>query len=311
MIALCFPGQGAQSVGMGADLVERYPVAAETFAEADEALDMGLSKVCFTGPIERLTETAVCQPAIVAMSVAALRVAREMGLEADVAFGHSLGEYPALVAAGAMDFATAIRVVAERGAAMQAASEATPGGMAALIGLDDAAAEALCERAGEVWPANYNCPGQVVASGAAAGIDRLLALAGEEGVRATELRVSGAFHSPLMEPAATRVDAALEDWTPEPTTMTFLSTTTCREEAPDDMRATLVAQLTSPVRFAQTVHAARALGADRFVELGPGKVLAGLIRRIDRSAATASLGTVESLDDAAELGLGPAAGAPA
>lgn len=296
---------------MGADLVERFPVAAETFAEADDALGMDLSGVCFSGPMERLTETAVCQPAIIAMSVAALRVARELGLEADLALGHSLGEYAALVAAGAMDFATAIRVVAERGAAMQAAAEATPGGMAALLGLDDAAAEALCERAGDVWPANYNSPGQVVASGTAEGIQRLLALAEEDGARATELKVSGAFHSPLMQPAADRVDAALEGWTPGPTALTFLSTTTCQEEAPDTMRSTLVAQLTSPVRFSGAVAVARERGVDRFIELGPGKVLAGLIRRIDRSAPTTSLGTVEGFDGAPELGLGPTAGAAA
>jgi [acyl-carrier-protein] S-malonyltransferase len=296
---------------MGADLVERFPVAADTFAEADDALSMDLSGVCFTGPMERLTETEICQPAIIATSVAALRVARELGLEADLAIGHSLGEYAALVAANAMDFSTAIRVVAERGAAMQAAAEATPGGMAALLGLDDSAAETLCERAGDVWPANYNCPGQVVASGSVDGVRRLLALADEEGVRATELNVSGAFHSPHMQPAADRVDAALEGWLPGATELTFLSTTTCQEEAPDTMRATLVAQLTSPVRFSQAVAVARDRGVDRFVELGPGKVLAGLIRRIDRSMPTTSLGTVEAFDDATELGLGPASGASA
>lgn len=312
MIALAFPGQGAQFVGMGADLAETYDIARETFAEADDVLERPLARLCFDGPLEELTETAVCQPAILAVSVATMRVARQqLGLGGEIALGHSLGEYTALVAAGAMDFATALQVVAERGAAMQAAAEARPGGMVALIGVDDAAAHELCEAAEEVWPANYNGPNQIVASGSQAGVERLLEAASEAGVRASRLQVSGAFHSPLMSDAATRVADALAGWEPGAPGMRFLSTTTCAEEPPGAMAEVLVSQLTSPVRFAETVAVARAAGVDRFVELGPGKVLSGLIRRIDRAAQTTSVGSVADVESAEPADLDPTAGATA
>ncbi len=289
MIALMFPGQGAQQVGMGKDLADAYPVARDTFAEADEALGYGLSEIIFTGPAERLVPTDVCQPAILAMSVAAWRVARDHGVRGDLVLGHSLGEYSALVACGAIDYAESLRIVAERGAAMHAAGQERPGTMAALLGQDDDVVEALCEEAGEVWPANYNCPGQVVASGSVEGIDRFIALAEERGHKSSRLQVGGAFHSPLMAPASSRLSPALEAWTPTATEIGFLSTTTVAVEPADRLRAVLLDQLTSPVRFGHAVQKAVDLGVTEFIEIGPGRVLSGLVRRVKRDVATSQI----------------------
>lgn len=296
MIALLFPGQGAQEVGMGRELADTYPLAREAFDQANEALGYDIADVIFNGPAERLVPTDVCQPAILAMSVAAWRVAADHGLRGDLALGHSLGEYSALVATGALDYSEALRIVAERGAAMHAAGTERPGTMAALLGQDDAAAEALCAEAGEVWPANYNCPGQVVASGSVEGIDRLMALTQERGVKAARLQVGGAFHSPLMAPAADRLAPALEAWTPGEPDLRFLSTTTVAVEGPDRMREVLLGQLTAPVRFGHAIELALELGVDRFVEIGPGRVLSGLVKRVSRDAATSQISAPEHVD---------------
>ncbi len=301
MIVLLFPGQGAQQVGMGRDLADAFPVAADTFAEADDALGYDITRVIFEGPEEDLVRTDVCQPAILAMSVACLRVATDHGLRADLAMGHSLGEFSALVACGSIDFADALRLVGERGAAMQVAGEERPGTMAAILGLSDEEAEELCGEAGEVWPANYNCPGQVVASGSVDGIGRLLAIAGERGIKATQLKVGGAFHSPLMAPAAERLAPALEAWDPRPPSPQFLSTTTAQVEPADRMRPVLLDQLTSPVRFGHAVETALAMGADTFVELGPGRVLSGLVKRIRRDATLHQVSGPDGLTGLAEL----------
>jgi [acyl-carrier-protein] S-malonyltransferase len=290
MIVAMFPGQGAQAVGMGQALAAAHPVARRTFEEADDALGYALSEVCFTGPAERLTATDVCQPALVATAVAAYRVAQESGFAAELVIGHSLGEYSALVACGAMPYAEALRVTAERGAAMRAAAQASPGSMAALLGPSDDEARALADAAGDVWPANYNCPGQVVLSGTLEGIDRLVALATERGVRVARLAVDGAFHSPLIAPAADRLRPALEAWDPSPAEPPFLSTTTCEVEPPERLREVLFDQLTSPVRFGDGVTAALGRGATHFVEFGPGKVLSGLVRRVRRDAVVAQVG---------------------
>ncbi len=284
MIAILFPGQGAQQVGMGREMCEAFPVAAETFAQANEALGYDITKIIFEGPEDDLVRTDVCQPAILTMSTACWRVASDHGLAGEMALGHSLGEYSALVAAGAIDFGQALRLVGERGAAMQAAGEERPGTMAAILGQSDDDVQALCDEAGDVWPANYNCPGQVVASGSVDGIARLMDIAGDRGVKATQLKVGGAFHSPLMQPASARLAPALEAWDPQPPSMAFLSTTTALVEPAERMRPVLLDQLTSPVRFAQAVDAAIAAGADTFVEMGPGRVLSGLVKRIKRDA---------------------------
>lgn len=301
MIAVMFPGQGAQSVGMGRELADSYAVAREAFEEADDTLGYPLSEVCFTGPADRLTQTDVCQPALVATSIAAFRVAQAEGLTADVVLGHSLGEYSALVACGSLPFATAIALVAERGAAMQEAGAATPGAMVALIGLDDADAEALCAEVGDVWPANFNCPGQVVASGHEEAVDRLVRLAGERGVKCARLAVSGAFHSPLMAPAAQRLAPALDAWEPAEPDPAFLSTTTASREGAGKLRPALLDQLTSPVRFAAAVEVALEEGVDRFVEVGPGRVLSGLVRRVRRGATTVQISEPGDLANLADL----------
>jgi [acyl-carrier-protein] S-malonyltransferase len=297
MIVAMFPGQGAQSVGMGEALAGAFPVARRTFEEADDVLGYALSEVCFAGPADRLTETDVCQPALVATSTAAFRVAREeAGFAPGLVMGHSLGEYSALVAAGAMDFAAALRIVAERGAAMREAGAATPGAMAAVLGLGDDEVRALAEEAGEAWPANYNCPGQVVVSGTVAAIDRLVELATERGVRTARLVVDGAFHSPLVASAADRLRPALDAWEPAPADPAFLSTTTAAVEPPERLRDILVDQVTSPVRFGDGVQAAIDMGAERFVELGPGKVLSGLVRRVRRDLPVGQVGEPADLD---------------
>lgn len=292
---LMFPGQGAQFVGMGKDLADGSALAREVFEEADDTLGYALSEVCFAGPDERLVRTDVCQPALVAVSTAAWRVAQAEGLTGDAVMGHSLGEYSALVAAGSMPFATALRVVAERGAAMQAAGDENPGTMAAVLGQDDDDVEAMCEQAGDVWPANYNCPGQVVVSGTIDGVGRLLELAAAAGAKTARLNVAGAFHSPLVAPAADRLQPALEAWDPAPAEPPFLSTTTCRVEEPQDMHRVLLDQLTSAVRFGAAVGTALDQGAERFVELGPGKVLSGLVRRVHRGATTVQIGAMADL----------------
>jgi [acyl-carrier-protein] S-malonyltransferase len=301
VICLLFPGQGSQVVGMGRDLADAFPSARSAFEEADDILGFGLSKICFTGPEERLTATDVCQPALVAASVAAWRAAAEEGLADDLAasgglvMGHSLGEYSALVVAGSLPYAEALRLVAARGAAMQAAADARPGTMLALLGPSDAEADALCAEAGEVWPANYNCPGQVVASGTVEGVARLEGLAGARDVRSARLRVAGAFHSPLMAHAAAALGPALAEWEPEPPAIPFLSTTTVAEEPAPALREVLLAQLTSPVRFGAAAAAALGRGADRFVELGPGRVLSGLVRRVRRDVAVSQVGAPADL----------------
>lgn len=295
MIGLLFPGQGAQEVGMGRELAEAFPVARGTFDEANAALGYDITAIIFEGPAEKLVPTDVCQPAILAMSVAAWRVAAEHGLRGDVALGHSLGEYSALVATGAIDYAEALRIVAERGAAMHQAGIERPGTMAALLGQSDADAEALCAEAGDVWPANYNCPGQIVASGTVDGVERLLALAAERGVKSARLQVGGAFHSPLMAPAAARLAPALEAWQPGEPNPAFMSTTTVQVEGPERVREVLLGQLTAPVRFGQAVERALALGVQRFVEIGPGRVLSGLVKRVRRDVPTSQISLPEHI----------------
>jgi len=296
VIALMFPGQGAQVVGMGQALALSSPAAQAAFDEADAVLGYPLSEVCFSGPAERLMQTDVCQPALLATCVAAWRAAAALGLRGDLVFGHSLGEYAALVVAGAISYPDALRLVAERGAAMQAAAEARPGAMAAVLGESDATVEALCNDVGDVWPANYNCPGQVVVSGTRDGVDRLLERIDESGGKAARLHVSGAFHSPLVAAAAERLSRALGAWTPGTIEVPFLSTTTCRFESAEGLRELLAEQLVSPVRFAAAVQVALEAGTTQFIELGVGRVLSGLVRRVQRDAATLQIAIPADLE---------------
>jgi [acyl-carrier-protein] S-malonyltransferase len=296
-VAFCFPGQGSQDVGMGRAIAERFPEARAVFDEGSEAVGFDIAKVCFEGPIEELTRTDVQQPALVATSLACLRAVETVGVKPDFVVGHSVGEYSALAAADALADREAILLVRERGRAMAEAADRHPGAMAAVLGLEDRLVEELCAGIDGVWPANYNCPGQVVVSGENAAVDRLIEEAAAAGARKTvKLRVSGAFHSPLVERAAEVLKPALESVRFENPTTPFMSTVTARIEDAQRLAGLLVEQLTGPVKWTQAVRGLVSQGVSTFVEIGPGQVLTGLLRRCDRSLKTVSVGDPESLE---------------
>lgn len=275
---------------MGREMARAFPSARRTFEEANDILGYDLARLCFEGPHDLLMSTANCQPAILTNSVAAWRVARENGFEGDIAMGHSLGEYSALVACGSLSFEEALRMVMARGDATTDVVSRSPGRMAALLGASDEDVEALCLEAGEVWPANYNCPGQIVASGLHRGVERLLDLAHARGIKARLLDVDGAFHSSVMAPAADRLREALGSMKIGTPSMPFLSATSARFERGERLRSLLAQQLTAPVRFTQTVRAALDHGVDTFVEFGHRRVLVGLVRRIRSDVQAVHLG---------------------
>src|SRR5437667_5544734 len=295
-IAFCFPGQGSLEAGMGRGIAE-VPEALEVLELASRAADLDLLHLTFDASEEELVETEVQQPALVATSLAVLEAIKARGIKPDFVVGHSVGEFAALAAAGAIRVEEAIALVRERGLAMAEAARKNPGSMAAILGLDDEVVERICRRILNVWPANYNCPGQIVVSGEHAAVDEACAAAEQEGARrAVKLRVSGAFHSPLVARAADRLRPALEKVKFNEPTAPFMSTVTARIENAKRMRPLVLEQLTAPVRF---THAAQALlreGVQTWVEVGPGNVLAGLIKRIDRNAQTISVSTPEGLD---------------
>src|SRR4051794_3542367 len=301
-VAFCFPGQGSQEPGMGRAMAEAVPSARALYDRASEALGFDLAEACFSGSIERLSETEVTQPAIVATSLACLRGLEEAGVRPDFVVGHSVGEYAALAAAGAVDDETAVKLVRERGLAMAEAAQTSPGAMAAIIGLDDAVVERLCAEIDGVWPANYNCPGQLVVSGTEEGVAALMDAAEAAGARRTvRLKVSGGFHSPLTAMAAKRLRPVLRAAHFVDPATPFLSTVTCRLESAKRIAPILVRQLTAPVKFTQSVHALRASGVATFVEVGAGNVLSGLVRRIDRGLQAISVGAPEQVQKAREL----------
>jgi [acyl-carrier-protein] S-malonyltransferase len=295
-IAFCFPGQGSQDVGMGHAIAEEFPAARAVFDEASEAVGFDVARLCFEGPIEELTRTEMQQPALVATSIACLRAVESVGITPDFVVGHSVGEYSALAAARAVSDREALFLVRERGRAMEEAARKHPGAMAAVLGLEDSVVEQLCAAIDNVWPANYNCPGQVVVSGENAAVDRLLEEATAAGAKKTvKLRVSGAFHSPLVARAADALRPALATvgWSdPAPP---FMSTVSARLEGARRFVDLLVEQLTGPVKFTQAVRGLVKEGVGMFVEIGPGQVLSGLLRRCDRSLQTISVGDPESL----------------
>jgi [acyl-carrier-protein] S-malonyltransferase len=282
---------------MGRALAEAFPAARRTFEEANDLLGFDLARLCFEGPADDLTATRNCQPAILTASVASWRVASENGVTGDMAMGHSLGEYSALVACGSLSFDEALRVVQARGDATTDVSATTPGSMVAILGASDEDVEALCLEAGEVWPANYNGPGQIVASGMHRGVDRLLDLARARGIKAKLLDVDGAFHSSVMAPAAEKLREALSGVKIRTPSLPFLSATSGRFERGERLRALLAQQLTAPVRFTQTVRMALDHGVDTFVELGHRKVLVGLVRRIRPDVQAVHLGDPSDLPD--------------
>ncbi|HEX2045442.1 MAG TPA: ACP S-malonyltransferase [Gaiellaceae bacterium] len=295
-VAFCFPGQGSQNVGMGRAIAERFPAARAVYDEASEAVGFDVARLCFEGSLEELTKTELQQPALVATSLACLRAVESVGVRPDYVIGHSVGEYSALAASRALSVPDAVALVRERGEAMAEAAREKPGAMAAVIGLDDGVVEELCAAIEGVWPANYNCPGQVVVSGENAAVDRLLEDAAARGARKTvRLRVSGAFHSPLVARAAERLRPALAKASFRDPAPPFMSTVTARVEDAQRLGGLLLEQLTGPVKFTQAVRGLVKDGVGMFVEIGPGQVLSGLLRRCDRSLRTVSVGEPDSL----------------
>ncbi len=297
--AVIFPGQGSQFVGMGRDLFEAFAPVREMFGRASEKLGFDLAKVCFEGPEDELAQTRVTQPAIFVHSVAVFRLLAERGLEPAIAAGHSLGEYSALTAAGFVDFEEAIELVGLRGRLMQEAGDKAPGAMAAVIGLDNAVLEGLCRDSGEVVvPANLNAPGQVVVSGSVKGVDAVLEAAQKAGARmAKKLKVSGAFHSPLMGYACAPMRERLAAADIHAGQIPLVPNVTAAvEENPETLRELLVRQIVSPVLWTASISTISGIGIKKFIEVGPGNVLAGLCRRIERELEVTSVGTLEQLE---------------
>jgi len=299
-IAFLFPGQGSQSVGMGKELVENFSLARQVFEEADDALRFSISKLCFQGPEEALKLTENTQPAILAVSLACLRVLQsEKGFAPHLAAGHSLGEYSALVASGGLAFADAVRTVRLRGRFMQEAVPVGTGAMAAVLGMERDEVEKLCqEAAGDevLAPANYNSPGQIVISGHTQAVERAVEKVKEKGKKAMLLPVSAPFHCPLMREAGERLRKELEAIPVGE--MKIPVVTNVEAEINQDrerVKALLVAQVSSPVRWEDSMKRMVGEGIERVVEIGPGKVLSGLMRRIDARVETANIEDIASL----------------
>jgi [acyl-carrier-protein] S-malonyltransferase len=289
-IAFLFPGQGAQYVGMGKALCEALPAARQLFADASVILGYDLLDVCVRGPAERLDTTAVSQPAIFVASLAALASLEQTNpavlTEVVAAAGLSLGEYTALVFAGALDFADALRVVQQRGLAMQAAADANPGSMVSILGLEQAVVAELCAKAGQeglLQIANLLCPGNIVVSGAKPACAAIEKLAGEGRAKTVRLAVAGAFHTPLMKPADQALAAALARVALRAPRVPVWSNVDARPHTnPEEIRSLLVRQVVEPVLWEQTLRGLQEAGCDRFYEIGPGRVLAGLLKRVQR-----------------------------
>ncbi len=295
MNAYIFPGQGAQFSGMGLDLYEKYDLAQELFEQANDILGFSITDVMFQGSAEDLKETKVTQPAIFLHSVILSKVLGD-AFKPDMVAGHSLGEFSALVANGALQFEDGLRLVSERALAMQKACEISPSTMAAVLGLEDGVVERICASIdGVVVPANYNCPGQLVISGETTAVEAACAALKDAGARrALLLPVGGAFHSPMMEPARERLALAIENTTfAQPVCPIYQNVSASAVNNAAEIQKNLIAQLTSPVRWTQSVQQMVKDGATCFIEVGPGKVLQGLVKKIspDMAAASAELPT--------------------
>src|SRR3954464_9932441 len=287
-LAFIFPGQGSQAVGMGKELSEKFPVARQTFEEADEALGYHISELCFNGPEEKLKLTEITQPAILAASVAAFRVLKEKGIAPAIVAGHSLGEYSAHVAAGTLSFSDAVRTVRNRGRYMQEAVPVGVGAMAAILSMAPDAVAAVCNEAaqGEICqPANINSPEQIVISGSKGAVERAAELAKERGAkRAVMLQVSAPFHCALMSPAEERLAVDLEKLTfHNPRVPVITNIDGIAKDSAAGSRDALVRQVTGAVQWVSCMQTMISAGIETFVEVGPGKVLCGLMRQIDRS----------------------------
>ncbi len=295
MNAYIFPGQGAQFSGMGLDLYEKAPLAQELFEQANDILGFHITDIMFEGSAEALKETKVTQPAIFLHSVILAKVLGD-GFKPDMVAGHSLGEFSALVANGSLNFEDGLKLVSQRALAMQKACEIKPSTMAAVLGLDDDVVEKVCAiTEGVVVAANYNCPGQLVISGEVEAINNACETLKEEGARrALVLPVGGAFHSPLMEPAREELAAAIENTAfNKPNCPIYQNVTAHAVVNENEIKANLISQLTAPVKWTQSVKQMVADGATLFTEVGPGKVLQGLVKKINRESQTASA-TIES-----------------
>ncbi len=300
-VAFCFPGQGSLEEGMGREIAEAVPAAREVYRLGSEATGMDLEELCFRTPLDQIVETEVQQPALVATSLAILAAMRGEGLEPDVVVGHSVGEFAALASVGVIGTGEAIGLVRARGLAMAEAARQRPGGMAAILGLEDEQVETLCRKILGVWPANYNCPGQIVISGENDAVEECCAEAESLGARrAIRLKVSGAFHSPLVGKAAEALKPAIDRLRFAEPVAPFMSTVTAKIEPAQRLAALLIDQLTAPVRFTQAARELARSGVTTFVEVGPGTVLSGLLKRIDRSLRTVSVNDLASLEKAKE-----------
>jgi [acyl-carrier-protein] S-malonyltransferase len=298
-IAFMFPGQGSFEPGMGREIAEAEPAAMAIYNAGSRASGLDLRSLCFSGTDEELMQTEVQQPALVATCLSINAALRARGVHPDYAVGHSVGEFAALCAAGSYDPADAIGLVRERGLATAEAAREHPGSMAAILGLADEVVEGLCGRIENVWPANYNCPGQIVISGETPAVDECCVEAANEGARrAVRLKVSGAFHSPLVAHAAERLRPAIDRIEFRVPTSLFVSTVTAKLEDVHRYRSLLVEQLTAPVKFAQAARELVSQGVTVFVEVGPGNVLSGLLKRIDSSVRALSVNDLQSLDAA-------------
>jgi [acyl-carrier-protein] S-malonyltransferase len=295
-----FPGQGSQYVGMGKEFYDQLRVAKEVFEEADDTLRFSLSGVCFYGPEEELKLTENTQPAILTTSVAALKVLQtEKGIDPQFAAGHSVGEYSALVASGALTFAEAVETVRLRGRFMQEAVPVGEGAMAAVLGMEREDVERLCEEvaAGEVVsPANFNCPGQIVIAGHSTAVQRAIEKVKQNGKKALLLPVSAPFHSPLMKPAATRLEKVLEGISVRELKLPVVTNVEAEvNTSAERVKSLLVAQVSSPVRWEESMRRMIRGGMEQVLEIGPGKVLSGLMKRIDSGVGTGNVEDIQSL----------------
>jgi [acyl-carrier-protein] S-malonyltransferase len=299
-VAWVFPGQGAQSVGMGRDLYDSLASAKAIFEQADEALGFALSRLCFEGPEEELTQTIIAQPALLTTSYACLEATREISGKSLPApsflAGHSLGEYTALAVAGVIDFASTVRLARERGRLMHEAGQMQPGSMAAILGLDESILAEICQQV-DVVMANINCPGQIVISGATANISKAMEMATGVGAKRTvQLQVSGAFHSPLMQPAVDGLTKYLDETEFKDPAIPIIANTTGKPLTNSaEVKTELRNQLNNPVQWQRSIEYIYEQGVPTFIEIGPGQVLTGLIKRINKEARTINLNTLDSI----------------